>query len=156
MAGVAREPAIEGECAGAVRLEFKCGRASGRHPLRDAVFVDGEAVRDVLAPDGELYEVVLSHLDASRGVVEVLRDDREFTPVGSFLGEQAAHRWGRRDDAADAEEQQTERTAGHSHNWCDGSRTVLVRPIQLFGRARASQQVQPPEAAWPLRPATVP
>src|SRR5262245_34013622 len=132
MAGVARESAIERERAGAICLELKRGRAAGGHAFRDAVFVDGEAVGDIFAADRQLDQVVLHDLDPRRRVVEVLRDNREFAPVGGFLRQQAARgRGSGHDDPADAEEQQTERTAGHSHTKCDEGRTVLVRQYRF-------------------------
>src|SRR5882672_5086886 len=85
MAGVARERAVEGKRARAVYLELECRRAARGDALDDAVGVNREAVSDVVAADGQLDEIVLHDLDARGRELEVLRDNREFAPVGRLI-----------------------------------------------------------------------
>src|SRR5215813_14286408 len=56
-----REVAVERKGPGTVSAELERCRAAGGDPLDDSILVDGKAVRDVLAPQRELDEVILHH-----------------------------------------------------------------------------------------------
>ena len=78
------EVADEGKRAGAFGSELEGHRLPGADALRDAVLLDGEAVRDVCAPQLNGDQIALVHFDA-RGLETVAAgDDGEGTGGGAL------------------------------------------------------------------------
>src|SRR5688572_12546942 len=65
VARVARQVRVEREGAGDIGAELDDGRPAGRNAARQAVGVDRQTVRDILALDGQLDEIVLRDGDAA-------------------------------------------------------------------------------------------
>src|SRR5689334_23174647 len=139
MARLASKRAVKRKRPRSIHLEFERGRSARRHAFADAVLVDRKAVGNVVAAHRKLHQVVLSDLDAGGRVLEVLRHNGELTPVGSLiLREKPDHGRTGDESTADADKDEPERAARHSHVYWDAGRTPIVRPSRfsadlLFG-----------------------